>query len=156
MDELEERILSLIEKRENLLRDKESNKLQIWICEQEIYTYAHLYDTLSGLMAIKRKNIESYLDIIDYKKNSITFTWPGLVPSYSHILPMIDDLQEEYNDMFLESEKAKELISLYDGKKQALMMQNEEIDEQITNIENELEANEHVKIKENNYGRHGN
>ncbi len=138
MKEVYDKIAILLEEREELLKDKESNRKQIWMCEQEIYMYTHLYDTLSQLMLIKRKNIESYLDLIDYRKNNLSLTWPGLIPGYSHILPMIDHMQEEYDNMHSECIKSKKIIELYAGKKEALEIRNKEIDERLEVIDNEL------------------
>ncbi len=139
---IENEIERLLEKRENLLKDKESNRLQIWICEQEIFTYTHLYDTLSELMLIKRKNIESYLSLIDYRRSSKTFTWPGLTSGYGHILPMIDHLQEEYDEMNIQAEKSEKMIKLYTSKKEALCVLNEEADAEIDDIESKLGINQ--------------
>ena len=139
MEEIEDKITLLLEEREKLLKDRESNRMQISICEQEIFMYAHLYDTLSGLMIIKRKNIEGYLTLLDYKRNNTPFVWPGLTSGYSHILPMIDQLQEEYDDLSSRAEKYKEIIKLYTNKKEVLDLSNEEIEDRIREIENELD-----------------
>ena len=138
MKEVSDKIAILLEEREKLLKDKESNRVQIWMCEQEIYIYTHLYDTLSQLMLIKRKNIESYLDLIDYRKNNLSLTWPGLAPGYNHILPMIDHMQEEYDNMHSESTLSKKMIELYTSKKEALENRNKEIDERLEIIDDEL------------------
>ena len=140
MEEIQDEIVRLLEEHEKLLKDKESNRLQIWICEQEIYTYTHLYDTLSQLSVIKKKNIESYLDLIDYKKNNACFAWPGLVPGYSHILPMIDNLQDEYDKLYSQANDSKKLIQLYSTKKKALESKNDEIDERLEVIEKSLDT----------------
>lgn len=138
MEEIKDKITILLEERERLLKDKESNRVQIWMCEQEIYVYTHLYDTLSQLMNIKKKNIESYLNLIDFKRNSDTLVWPGLVSGYRHILPMIDRMQDEYDEMYSKSVDSEKKIVLYVDKKKALESLNKQIDERLEIIDDEL------------------
>lgn len=138
MEEIKDKITILLEERERLLKDKESNRVQIWMCEQEIYVYTHLYDTLSQLMNIKKKNIESYLNLIDFKRNSDTLVWPGLVSGYRHILPMIDRMQDEYDEMYSKSVDSEKKIVLYVDKKKALESLNKKIDERLEIIDDEL------------------
>lgn len=138
MEEIKNKITILLEERERLLKDKESNRVQIWMCEQEIYVYTHLYDTLSQLMNIKKKNIESYLNLIDFKRNSDTLVWPGLVSGYRHILPMIDRMQDEYDEMYSKSVDSEKKIVLYVDKKKALESLNKQIDERLEIIDDEL------------------
>ena len=138
MKEVSDKIAILLEEREKLIKDKESNRVQIWMCEQEIYVYTHLYDTLSQLMNIKKKNIESYLNLIDFKRNSDTLVWPGLVSGYRHILPMIDRMQDEYDEMYSKSVDSEKKIVLYVDKKKALESLNKQIDERLEIIDDEL------------------